>query len=65
MDYKNMDQQMFLQKIVAEMPPRVYDSSIYVSEIVDEETENVKSYEIVNISNEGSNDSLCIYIKRY
>lgn len=59
-----MDYQMFLQKIVAEMPSNVYDSSIYISE-VNKETGNVESYRIVDITNEGNNDSLHIYIEKY
>ena len=54
-----MDYQTFLQKVIAEMPSRVYDSSIYISE-VNEETGDVESYRIIDITNEGNNDSLHI-----
>ena len=59
-----MDYQTFLQKVIAEMPSRVYDSSVYISE-VNEKTGDVESYRIVEITNEGNNDSLHIYIEKY
>ena len=59
-----MDYQTFLQKIVAEMPSHVFNSSVYICEL-NKKTEECIDYKIVDITNEGNNDSLHIYIEKY
>jgi len=58
-----MDYQTFLQKVIAEMPSHVFDSSVYVCEL-NKETEECIDYKIVDITNESNNDAVFIYIKR-
>ena len=51
----------FLKAIIDEMPSRD-DTHIYIHERKDDD--EVDCYKIINISNEGSNDSISINIKK-
>ena len=51
----------FLKAIIDEMPSRD-DTRIYIHE--HKEDDEVDCYEIISISNEGSNDSISINIKK-
>jgi len=58
-----MDAREFLEAIIKNMPSRGLDN---VDVYIDEETEEDPiCYEIVSISNNGSNDALYITIKKY
>ena len=58
-----MDAREFLEAIIKNMPSRGLDN---VDIYIDEETEEDPiCYEITDISNNGSNDSLTITIKKY
>ena len=51
----------FIQKILLSAPD--LEATIYVSKMIDDI--EAKSYDIINISNGGSNDSVNIWLKDY